>query len=249
MDVTIYHKKISYACKYADKVIAISEQTKSDIIEFYKTPPEKISVCYQSCHPSFGMTVNEENKAVIAAKYNLPSSFYLNVGSIIERKNLLSICKAMTQMKNRIPLVVIGNGKMYKNVVKEFIRNNGLEDRIIFLSEHSPRPIFEDLPAIYQSAVAMIYPSRFEGFGIPVLEALFSKLPVITSNVSCLPETGGDAALYIDPNSPEEIAHAMNKVLLDQILVESMKVKGWLYAQNFTPEKCSSSVMDVYRSL
>src|SRR6185295_1175161 len=111
-----------------------------------------------------------------------------------------------------IPLVVIGDGGKYKQTVKNFIYQNGLEQKIIFLSG---QPIAKssktfqtaaDFPAIYQSAIAMIYPSFFEGFGIPVLEALWSKLPVITSNTSCLPEVGGDAAYYVDPGNAEEIA-------------------------------------------
>lgn len=249
IDVQIYHKKFLYACKYADKVIAISEQTRRDIIDFYKTPEEKITVCYQSCHPSFAEEVDEATKQLVASKYSLPSSYYLSVGSIIERKNLLSVCKAMSLSNNNIPLVIIGDGGAYKVVVKEFITANKLTNRVIFLSDALPKPAFEDLPAIYQSATAMIYPSTFEGFGLPVLEALFSRLPVITSNVSCLPEAGGDAALYVDPLSPEQIAEAMNKIAYDIPLVASMKEKGWLHAQKFTAEKCAASVMKVYQSI
>jgi glycosyltransferase involved in cell wall biosynthesis len=95
----------------------------------------------------------------------------------------------------------------------------------------------------------MIYPSTFEGFGIPVLEALFSKLPVITSNISSLPEAGGDAAYYIDPYSPEEIAVAMKKIFYDKELRETMKQKGWDHAQKFTQYKCAETVMNVYKSI
>jgi glycosyltransferase involved in cell wall biosynthesis len=154
-----------------------------------------------------------------------------------------------------IPLVVIGDGGNYKQKVKEYIRQSGLINNIIFLSDTETAkglPSFqtaEDFPAIYQSAIAMIYPSFFEGFGIPVLEALCSKLPVITSNVSCLPEAGGDAAYYIDPSSPEQIAEGMKKIYTDKDFAESMKEKGWLHAQNFTPEKHAESVMNVYKSV
>ena len=249
IDSKIYHKKFFYSCKYADKIIAISEQTKRDIIEYYKIAPEKIIVCYQSCHPAFGHKVNNIEKEKVIAKYSLPPSFYLTVGSIIERKNLLSICKALTLMENNIPLVIIGEGKAYKEEVKKFINNHGLESRVIFLSEQIPAPSFEDMPAIYQLAIAMIYPSTYEGFGLPVLEALLSGLPVITSNVSCLPEAGGDAAFYVDPLSSIQIANAMTKVASDMGLVESMKQKGWIHAQKFTPEKCASDVMHVYQHL
>lgn len=257
IDVKIYSKKFRYACAHADKVIAISEQTKKDIIEFYKTPEEKITVCYQSCNPAFSKTVSDEEKRRIKERYGLPEQYFLYVGSIIERKNLLNICKAIFLLRNElnIPLVVIGDGGKYKQQVKDYIKQNGLENRIMFLSENSKAessPSFQsaaDFPAIYQSAVAMIYPSFFEGFGIPVLEALWSKLPVITSNVSCLPEAGGDAAYFVDPVGAEEIAAAMKRIYSDQALVAAMVEKGWRHAQKFTPERSAASVMTVYKSL
>ncbi|MEJ7677252.1 MAG: glycosyltransferase [Segetibacter sp.] len=106
-----------------------------------------------------------------------------------------------------------------------------------------------DFPAIYQLSAGLIYPSVFEGFGLPVLEALWSKVPVITSNISCLPETGGNAAYYVDPYSPKEIAEGITKLASDEILVKEMKEKGWLHAQNFTPQKCAAEVMQVYLRL
>jgi glycosyltransferase involved in cell wall biosynthesis len=256
-DVAIYRKKFRNACNHADKVIAISEQTKKDIIQFYKISESKISVCYQSCNFSFMETVTTADKKNIKELYGLPDKFFLYVGSIIERKNLLNICKAVHLLKNElnIPLVVIGNGGNYKLKVKEYISKNELTINIIFLSDTETAKglqsfqTAEDFPAIYQSAIAMIYPSFFEGFGIPVLEALWSKLPVITSNVSCLPEAGGDAAYYVDPSSPEQIAEGMKKIYTDKDFAESMKEKGWLHAQNFTPEKHAESVMNLYKSI
>ncbi len=257
IDVKIYSKKFRYACMHADKIIAISEQTKKDIIEFYKTPEEKITICYQSCNPAFGQTVSEEVKRKIKEQYGLPNQYFLYVGSIIERKNLLNICKAVFLLRNElnIPLVVIGDGGRYKQQVKDYIRQNGLDGRILFLSESQSvksTKSFQsaaDFPAIYQSAVAMIYPSYFEGFGIPVLEALWSRLPVITSNISCLPEAGGNAAYYVNPAIAEEIAEGMKKIYSDKILAASMVEKGWQHAQQFAFPKSAESVMNVYKSV
>ncbi|MEQ1678198.1 MAG: glycosyltransferase family 1 protein [Chitinophagaceae bacterium] len=257
IDVKIYSKKFRYACQHADRVIAISEQTKRDIIDFYKTPEEKIRVCYQSCNPAFGKTVSEEEKGKIKQQYGLPEEFFLSVGSIIERKNLLNSCKAIFLLRNElhIPLVVIGDGGKYKQQVKDYIIQNGIEERIIFLSENpsaKSSPSFKsaiDFPAIYQSATAMLYPSFFEGFGIPVLEALWSRLPVITSSVSCLPEAGGDGAYYVDPSSAEEIAAGMKKIYSDKEVADSLKEKGWQQAQNFTTQRCADTVMNVYKEL
>jgi glycosyltransferase involved in cell wall biosynthesis len=256
IDVKIYNKKFRYACAHADKIIAISKQTKEDIINFYKTPAEKITVCYQSCNPDFSKEISEIEKQRVKKLYDLPEKYFLYVGSIIERKNLLSICKALVLLKNElnIPLVIIGEGGKYKLQVKEYVFQNGLQGQVIFLPEHKAAGLEEfrtakNFPAIYQCALAMIYPSTFEGFGIPVLEALFSKLPVITSKISSLPEAGGDAAYYIDPYSPEEIALAMKKIFYDKELRETMKQKGGDYAQKFTQYKCAEAVMNVYKSI
>ncbi|CAN5177625.1 glycosyltransferase family 1 protein [soil metagenome] len=252
IDVSIYHKKFLYACKNADRIIAVSEQTKNDIKEFYSISDEKIDVCYQSCDPSFSIKITEDEKNKAKEKYGLPDKFFLYVGSIIERKNLLTICKAMHALQNEtsVPLVVIGTGDKYINEVKRFIEKKKLENRIIFLSEKfTGNSFYTELPAIYQCATALLYTSLFEGFGIPVLEALWSGLPVITSNTSCMPETGGDAALYVSATDFVDVADAMLRVISDDVLVEDMKQKGWLHAQKFTPQKCASSVMDVYKKL
>jgi glycosyltransferase involved in cell wall biosynthesis len=257
VDVKIYNKKFRYACKHADKIIAISEQTKKDILDFYKTPEEKIVVAYQSCNPAFGELLTEAQKKVVQLKYDLPVKFFLYVGSIIERKNLMNVCKAVFIHRNEvdIPLVVVGDGGKYKQQVKDFVKQNDLEKKIIFLSENPTAKNSksfqdgQDLPAIYQSAIAMIYPSFFEGFGIPVLEALWSCLPVITSNVSSLSEVGGDAAYYVNPQSAEEIAQGMEKIFTDDHFAKSLKEKGLQQAKKFSQQNCADAVMNVYKGL
>jgi glycosyltransferase involved in cell wall biosynthesis len=257
IDVRIYHQKFSYACRHADRIIAISKQTKQDIIDWYGIPEGKIDICYQSCNPVFATSIDEGIKEDIRQKYKLPQQFFLSVGSIIERKNLLGICKAMALVRDKIhiPLVVIGDGGAYKQEVKRFVRDKRLEKQVLFLSEQpevkndNSFQSAATFAAIYQMAKAMIYPSFFEGFGIPVLEALWSKLPVITSSTSCLPETGGNGAYYVDPHSEEEIAGAMLSIINDSSLKEEHIEKGWQHAQRFTLEKCTSSVMVVYKKL
>jgi glycosyltransferase involved in cell wall biosynthesis len=257
LDVQIYRKKFTYACQHANRVIAISKQTKDDIIEFYKIPESKIDICYQSCNPAFAQTVSEDEKQRIKKQYNLPDKFFLYVGSIIERKNLLNIVKALASLKDKlnIPLVVIGEGGKYKQQVVEYINQHNLQSQVIFLSDNlliqslKSYKSASDFPAIYQQAVCMIYPSVFEGFGIPVLEALWSRLPAITSNISCMPETGGNAAYYVDPYSVSEIANAMFDVATNEQLRNDMKETGWKHAHNFTPQKCADDVMQVYLRL
>jgi glycosyltransferase involved in cell wall biosynthesis len=255
VDVKIYRKKFRYACTHADRIIAISQQTKKDIIEFYKIPGEKITVCYLSCNKTFEQNVGLEQKQRVKKEYKLPDEYFLYVGSVIERKNLLGICKALFLLRHDldIPLVVIGSGKKYKQQVKDFLMQNGIEQKVIFLSENpaAKQASFQngaDFPAIYQQATALIYPSFFEGFGIPVLEALWSRVPVITSNLASMPEAGGNGAYYVNPASAEEIAGAMKIIYSDKPLAAALVEKGWQHAQNFTQEKCAAAVMEVYKS-
>ena len=255
IDVQIYRKKFMYACKHADKIIAISNQTKQDIIDFYKISEEKIKVCYQSCNPAFFNKTTAAEREMVRQKYHLPARFYLYVGSIIERKNLLTVCKALKDLDNNIPLVVIGNGDAYLQKIKTFIAGNQLQQKVIFLSETAAAKnddafkSAKDFPAIYQCAAAMIYPSIFEGFGIPVLEALASGLPTITSNTSCLPEAGGNAALYIDPLSIAEMKAAMISVMDDISLRNEMVEKGFKHAAQFSQKQCANTVMEVYKNI
>jgi glycosyltransferase involved in cell wall biosynthesis len=250
IDVQTYRKKAKYACQYADKVIAISEQTKQDLITYYNTPADKIAVAYQSCDESFGVQHTDAAIAQMLEKYKFPKEYFLYVGSLIERKNLLGILQAMVQLKGKVdlPLLVVGGGSSYKKKVIDFITANGLQNRVILVND-TVKFAYNDLPLLYQGAKALIYPSFFEGFGIPILEALWSRTPVITSLGSCFGETAGEAALYIDPAKADTIANAMEDVVNKAALMQELKAKGIIQAEKFTRDKCAAEVMKVYRSL
>jgi glycosyltransferase involved in cell wall biosynthesis len=257
IDVIIHEKKIKYACQKADHIIAISEQTKKDIIQFFNIDEKKISICYQSCDKKFEQKISEQEINLVKQKLGLPENYFLYVGSITERKNLLTICKAMLLNKDElnIPLVVIGNGKKYKVEVENFLQQNNLTNAVIFLSDDKlantlPEYISGDcFPAIYQAATALVYPSLFEGFGIPILEALWSETPVITSNTSCLPEAGGEGSYYVDALNPEQIATGMKEIFNNKSLADEIRKKGKIHAMKFSPEKCAASVMKIYKTL
>jgi glycosyltransferase involved in cell wall biosynthesis len=241
----IYDFKFKYACKNADTIIAISEQTKQDIIEFYKISPEKIKVIYQTCGDAFQ---DWENIPPPTNLKNLPSEYMLYVGSIIERKNLLRIIEAMSLLPKDllIPLVVVGSGGAYLQQVKEKIKQTNLTEKVILIE----KMIYEQLPALYRNAQVFIYPSEYEGFGIPVIEALFSKVPVITSNISCLPEAGGKDSLLVNPKSSEAISEAIYKSLTDNDLRQKMITSGFQYANdNFAKQKVTKEVNNLYESL
>lgn len=254
IDVLISRKKTIHACRIADGIAAMSEQTKKDLVEYYNIPSSKIHVTYQSCHEDFLVRKNNSELAYVKAKYNLPEIFFLYVGSIIERKGLLKICQALATLPDKIPLIVIGRGSgHYIKKVSNFIIANKLQSQVIFLNQQSGANdqgfiSGSDFPAIFQSAKALIYPSTFEGFGIPVLEGISSGIPVITSNVSSMPEAGGDGALYVNPLDENEIAAAMQSILSDAKLCEKLVSNGRLHAQQFTKEKIAAQMIGLYKS-
>jgi glycosyltransferase involved in cell wall biosynthesis len=244
IDRKIYHIKFKSACERADKIIAVSEQTKKDIINFFFIPEKKITVVYQGCNQVFQNKIPENTKKLAIVKYNLPKDYLLYVGTIEERKNLLTILQTIKELPDQ-KLVVIGNGKSYKIKCLKFITKNKLSDRVMFLSGLS----LEEMAIIYQSAKIMIYPSIFEGFGIPILEALFSKTPVITSKEGCFFEAGGSHSKYIDPLSVIDMKKAIITIQNSSELQNNMKEKGFEYAQNFTDNKVATNLMEIYINL
>lgn len=249
IDRAIYNYKFRYACKYADKIIAISECTKRDIIEHFGTSPEKIDVIYQSIQPTFYSMQSEDAATLIVKKYNLPKDYLLYVGAINSRKNLLGIVKSMAFLPRdmQIPLIIIGNGHQYKKEVLEYAEKAGLTKHLQLISiVHDPL----ELQAIYQKARIFIYPSFYEGFGLPVTEALLSKVPVITSNQSSLPEAGGPSSYYINPNQPEEMAEAIKIILSDEIRRQNMIENGYLYAHDrFNVNRLTTQVHQLYQQI
>ncbi len=247
IDRAIYDYKFRYSCKHADKIIAISESTKRDIIRYYHIPEEKIEVIYQAIQPVFYNMQTEEAATDIVQKYHLPQDYLLYVGAINSRKNLLGLVKALALLPAdlKIPLVIVGNGHQYKEEVLRYAEQAHLSDRLILLNNlHNPL----ELQAFYQKARIFIYPSFYEGFGLPVTEALLSKVPVITSNCSSLPEAGGDAAYYIQPEDPGEIAEAIQKILTDAEFSRKMTEKGYAFAHHqFNVEKLTEQVHTLYQ--
>lgn len=246
IDRKIYERKFRYACEHTDKIIAISESTKIDIIEQFGIHPDKIAVVYQSCDEQFMVERSNASIQEVLQKYELPQEYLLYVGTIIERKNLLNIVKAMKELPSdlQITLVVVGGGKEYKKQVINYLQNNNLSHKVHFI-----RPSFEDLPALYQQAQIFLYPSIYEGFGIPVLESLYSRTPVITSNISSLPEAGGDGAYLVDPNSVDEIKTGIIQLLTNEQLRQTSIEKGLAYTQLFSGEATANAMMEVYKEV
>jgi glycosyltransferase involved in cell wall biosynthesis len=243
-DRIIYRRKFRYACQVADLVIAVSRQTANDIRQFFGTEESRIKVIYQSCNPVFRKELNKGEREETRKKYGFPESYILYVGTIEERKNLLTLLKAMDVGKIKLPLVAIGSKTSYYRTVKKYIDQN--EKREIYFLESIAN---EDLPAIYQGAQVFVYPSIFEGFGIPVIEALYSKTPVITSGHGCFPEAGGPSSLYVDSLDAGQLADAISRVVEDRELREKMIGDGFDYVQRFNDNSLAAGIINAYKNL
>jgi len=245
IDRQIYLQKFRHACRVADKIIATSEATKADIITFFGIDPQKIDVVYQTCNPVFRILLTNDKKELVRKKYNLPDNYILYLGTIEKRKNALTLVKAYLDQKIDTPLVIAGKPTAYLTEIKVFLKQNPAGDKVIF--RHDIESV--DLPALYQSASVFVYPSVFEGFGIPILEALYSGVPVITSTGSCFTETGGNAAMYCDPYDTAQLRHAIAKVLNEPETAKTMIEKGFVHGKIFDEANVAANLMKVYMNL
>ncbi|SDH89203.1 Glycosyltransferase involved in cell wall bisynthesis [Chryseobacterium taeanense] len=242
-DRKIHLWKFKKAAASADKIIAISEQTKRDIIQFLNVPESKIEVIYQGCHQAFKEEQSQEFIQKTKEKFNLPERFILNVGTIEERKNLLNIVKAIKDTK--IPLVIVGRKTKYCKAIETFIRKNKMEKQVFFLEGVS----MNELAVLYKLADIFVYPSFFEGFGIPLIESLFSKTAVITSNASCLPEAGGPDSVYIDPKNYLDIQAKIKFLWQNESERKRRAEKGFEFVQKFNDKSIAEQLMSLYQKI
>jgi glycosyltransferase involved in cell wall biosynthesis len=245
-NLDLLDQQLRRVCTLSDHIIAVSQNTKSDLIEFFSIAPSKISVIYQACDKRYQIQVPSDQKKEIKNKYQLPDGFLLYVGSMSERKNLLTVVKAIKRIptRERTPLVVIGQRTSYTRNVLTYAGQHGLSDAIIF-----PKNVTtQDLPAIYQSSKIFLYPSLYEGFGIPVLEAITSGTPVVTSATSAMPEAGGPSARLVEPTDVDSIAEAIQEILKDSELTKNMIKGGRHYAKRFRGDVISKQMMGLYSS-
>ena len=247
IDKKIYDIKWKNACTNADAIIATSEATKQDIIANFNIDPKKIHVVYQTCSDIFDQKYTDKEKTEVLEKLSLPQSFILYVGAIMERKNVMSIVEAYNKIRDKIdiPLVIVGNGRNYYKKILAYIEQNNLKDSVLFRTNIGN----DELPILYQCAECFLYPSKYEGFGIPILEAFKSGTPVIISNTSSLPEVGGTAGYYVDPYKIESIAQAMLDLHENPNLRQNLINSGYEQIKNFTPESFAQKTMAVYESL
>lgn len=245
VDRRIFEKKFSHAIRKADIVVAICEQTKKDIMEHFSCPASKIRVVYQSCRPQFYK--NPEYRVdEIKSKYKLPEKYFFYLGAMVENKNIHSLIEAYASgAMGDHHLVLSGRPSEYQKGLVEQAKELGVEDRVHFILN----PEDDELPTLYHLADCFCFPSFYEGFGIPVIESLFSGTPVITSIQGALQEAGGEGALYVDPSSIDSIRGAMERMITEPQLKKTLVEKGLSHVQKFKSEVVTKAMHSVYEEL
>lgn len=248
-NVRICVKGIRDALRYADAIIAISEHTKRDMIEHLKCPAELISVTHLAADPMYHPVDDPAVRKRVRDKYGLPERYILFIGSLEPRKNVSTLIHSYSRLPERLKRefsLVVAGAKGWKNSdIYSTVKKIGVEDKVRFAGYIDK----DDISAVYSMATVFVYPSLYEGFGLPILEAMACGTPVITSNTSSMPEVAGTAAEFITPTDTEEITEALRRVLEDETLMLDMRRRGLERSSKFTWERCARETLEVYKKV
>jgi glycosyltransferase involved in cell wall biosynthesis len=241
------HSSLKKSLKRADAVMTISEFSKSELLQFYDYPPEKIQVIHCGVDPElYNDRVSEEAVINAKAKYGIAGEYQLYLGTLEPRKNIERLVEAYARRKANVPRLVLagGRGWLYEGIFEK-VRALNLENAVIFTGYVDDG----DKAALYSGAEFFVFPSLYEGFGMPPLEAMACGTPVLTSNAASLPEVCGDCAVYIDPYSTEDIADAMEKLSGDAELRKRLSAQGLEQAQKFSWDDSAGKLFNVYQGM
>lgn len=239
-----------YSVKKAKKIIAVSKTTKNDLINFYHLPDEKIEVIYNGYNNKLKVqnsipTLRRDKTTAKNLKIKTP--YFLYVGTLQPRKNLITLIEAFNLLLKEEPeysLVIVGKkGWMWQDIFAK-VADLKLNDKVIFMGYLTD----EEIVYLYKNACIFILPSFYEGFGIPILEAMSFNCPVIASNVSSLPEIGDDACLYFDPKNPKELKDKIIQLLINQALRDELVKKGQNRVKLFSWQKCGKETLEVIKN-
>lgn len=252
-DRIIYDIKYGLSARNADRVVAISHSTKADLTHYYGVAPERISVIYQPVQRHYYTPIPKE-EALHMIKENrpqLPREYMLSVGTVNSRKNLLRVLDAMARIPAgaRMPLVIVGGGLSgsYARDCRRLIETRLDRNTVTWIAGLDDNRL---LQALYTGATALLYPSQYEGFGLPVVEALLQGCPVLTSNVSSLPEAAGPGGLFVSPHDTDEIMEGIMRLADDSALRDRLATEGREYCRtNFAPETLSGQMTELYRNI
>jgi glycosyltransferase involved in cell wall biosynthesis len=245
LDTRLYAWKFRQTLREADSIIAISECTKRDIMKYGQIDDSRITVIYQSFSPRFATSVADDVKQEVRRTYGLPGRYVLNVGSIESRKNVLQAVQALPLLPDDISLVVVGRHTSYTDDVMDYVRSHGLSSRVHILHGVPDN----HLPAFYAMAETFVYPSVYEGFGIPIIEAISCGLPVVACTGSCLEEAGGPDSLYVAPGDAEAMATAIRRTLCGADGREERIASSRRYIRRFCGQDVAGQVAAVYSRL
>lgn len=242
-----YYGQIDQAVRVTDHVIAVSESTKADIVGLLGVPEEKITVIYEAAKPIFRSLERDVSRAEVRERYGLDDPFLLAVGTVEPRKNLMTLFEALRVLEDRRQLrpqlaVVGSRGWLFEETLAR-VKELGLEERVRFLG----RLPDEELLCLYNAARVHVYPSLYEGFGLPPLEAMACGTPTVSSNVSSIPEVVGDAALLVDPHDPVALAEALWRMLVDEDLQGHLSRRGLERATAFSWDRAARETLAVYQ--
>lgn len=244
-----YRFVIKKTCQNAKQIIAITKRTKEDIVELLNINPEKITVVYEAVPNSYKVINNDVKIKKLKHKFNIAKPYIMYVGQWREHKNIIKMIRAFSLLRRRYnvdyQLVMVGKIDNKYPLVKTTVKELGLTDQVIFTG-YVPD---SDLPYMYNGAELFVWPSLYEGFGLPPLEAMACGVPVISSNVSCMPEVLGDAAYYFDPHSVEAMAKSMSDVASSYSLKRELRLKGLRQARKYSFEKSAKETLKIYKQV
>ena len=245
VDAGIYRKKFFQALREADRIVAISECTRRDICELGRIDKSRVDLIYQSCAPRFSGVPEPKALWQVRDRYDLPDRYVLSVGTIEERKNALLAVEALHYLPDDVSLVLVGRATDYSERVQQYIDRERLYSRVVMLHDVGN----DDMPALYAMADVFVYPSRYEGFGIPVIEAIRMGLPVVACTGSCLEEAGGPDCLYVSPDDAPAMAAAIAKVLHGAPGRQRRIELSQQYVARFANTGAAQRFADLYREL
>ncbi len=248
IDRSFYERKTKRSCRDANVVVAISQRTADDLVELLGVDSAKIEVIYQGCDASFRPGISEVEKQAVTEKLGLEHPFVLSVGTIEDRKNQLTLVQAFCEgdFRAEYELVLVGKQKAYAQQIHAYLKEKPQCAKRVRFFDHVD---FKDLPPLLSAAACMVYPSRYEGFGLPVLEAQKCEVPVIAASGSCLEETGGEAALYFEPDSSDQLKSLMSRVLQDEGLRKEITQKGSIQSAKFSNEQMVKNYLNLYQRI